>query len=66
MEWYFKSKNVVCDYKTGFTIHLSKGTWRQPQNITPESSNLTPYQQARLLRHGMEYAKQNADELIAC
>jgi len=59
MDWYFIDKSIVTEKVTGYTIRLNEGTWTEPLDITPDKVNLSPYEQARLLRLGLEFARKS-------
>ena len=60
MEWYFIDKKIITEKLTGYTIRLNEGTWGEPLDITPDKANLSAYEQARLLRLGLEFARASA------
>jgi hypothetical protein len=63
MHWQFAGTTIVIHCKTGFCIKLISGSWDIPENITPSSpQGMCIFQQAQLLRAGLEYAEQHAFE----
>ncbi|MFT6390198.1 MAG: hypothetical protein ACJAUP_003599 [Cellvibrionaceae bacterium] len=58
MQWFFIDKNILIEEMSRFTIQLNAGTWREPQDITPNKTNSSAYEQAKLLRLGLEFAKE--------
>lgn len=59
MEWYFIDKDIVTEKVTEYTIRLNEGTWAEPLDITPDKANLSAYEQARLLRLGLKFARES-------
>jgi hypothetical protein len=66
MQWHFIDSDIITDSDTGYTIRLNAGTWREPLDITPDKASLTACDQARLLRLGLEFAKESLTTKIAC
>jgi hypothetical protein len=66
MQWFFIDSNIITESDTGYTIRLISGSWRDPLNVTPDKANLAACDQARLLRLGLEFAKESLTTKIAC
>ncbi len=66
MQWFFIDTHTITEDNTAFTIRLNEGSWREPMDVTPESVDLSPYEQARLLREGLEFARQALAVKMVC
>jgi hypothetical protein len=56
MKWIFITPNLMTELDTGFAIRLISGTWSNPIDIRPDITTIGIYDQARLLRLGLEFA----------
>jgi hypothetical protein len=56
MKWIFITPNLVTELDTEFAIRLISGTWSNPIEIRPDKTMISIYDQARLLRLGLEFA----------
>lgn len=67
MKWTMTNENTVIELTTGFTIELLSGSWLNIVEIRPSSpEELDFLEQARLLRHGLEYAVTQVEEHPPC
>ncbi|MFT6389438.1 MAG: hypothetical protein ACJAUP_002830 [Cellvibrionaceae bacterium] len=66
MQWKFINSNIITEVETGFTIRLISGAWGDPQDIAPDKTNISAYDQARLLRLRLEFAKELLTTKLAC
>ncbi len=57
MNWFFTDYRIIIEEDTGFTVRLISGTWANPEEVQPNKTDLNTYDQARLLRLGLEYAR---------
>jgi hypothetical protein len=65
MKWTFIEVNLLTELDTGFTIRLISGTWSNPIEIRPDKITVSIYDQARLLRLGLEYANSDRKDQVA-
>ena len=65
MKWIFIGANLLTELDTGFTIGLIFGTWSNPIEIRPDKITVSIYDQARLLRLGLEYANSDRKDQVA-
>jgi hypothetical protein len=65
MKWIFIEANLLTELDTGFTIRLISGTWSNPIEIRPDKITVSIYDQARLLRLGLEYANSDRKDQVA-
>jgi hypothetical protein len=65
MKWIFIEANLLTELDTGFTIRLISGTWSNPIEIGPDKITVSIYDQARLLRLGLEYANSDRKDHVA-
>lgn len=65
MRWGFLNASTISEMNTGFSIKLLSGTWDSPDEILPDGSKVSAYEQAKMLRLGLEYAKESALEPVA-
>jgi hypothetical protein len=56
MKWIFITPNLVTELDTELAIRLISGTWSNPIEIRPDKTMISIYDQARLLRLGLEFA----------
>jgi len=59
MQWIFISSSIITEVETGFTVRLNSGTWSEPRDVTPDKTNISAYDQAKLLRLGLEFARES-------
>ncbi len=57
MRWTFINAKTISEMNTGYTIRLVSGTWENPQEISPDGKTVSAYMQAKMLRMGLEFAK---------
>jgi hypothetical protein len=65
MKWIFIEANLLTELNTGFSIRLISGTWSSPIEIRPDKTTVSIYDQARLLRLGLEYANSDRKDQVA-
>ena len=65
MKWIFIESNLIPEIDSGFSIRLISGTWSSPIEIRPDRTTVSIYDQARLLRLGLEYANIDRKDLLA-
>ncbi len=58
MRWNFINATTISEMNTGFTIRLVSGTWENPQEVSPDGKTVSAYMQAKMLRMGLEFAKE--------
>jgi len=66
MQWFFIDNKTLVEDKTSFMIRLDAGTWREPKEITPQKTNLPISAQVRLIREGLEFAREALSVQYAC
>ena len=67
MKWTMINNKTLVELKTDFTIELLSGCWLNIVEIRPSSpENLDFLEQARLLRHGLEYAETQVEDRPPC
>ena len=65
MKWIFTEANLLTELNTGFSIRLISGTCSSPIEIRPDKTTVSIYDQARLLRLGLEYANSDRKDQVA-
>ncbi|MGH1440935.1 MAG: hypothetical protein ACRBBR_12535 [Cellvibrionaceae bacterium] len=66
MQWFFVDERTLVEDETNFTIRLESGTWRAPQEIIPQQTHISTIDQVRLIRKGLEFAKEALAVQYAC
>ena len=59
MQWKFISSSIITEIETGFTVRLNSGTWSEPRDVAPDNTHISAYDQAKLLRLGLEFARES-------
>lgn len=65
MEWIFIESKIITELNTGFSIRLIAGNWLDPIEIRPDTTTVSVYDQARLLRLGLEFAIKASAKKVA-
>jgi hypothetical protein len=65
MKWIFIESNLITELDSGFSIRLISGTWVNPIEIRPDKTTVSSYDQARLLRLGLEYVNRDQKDQMA-
>lgn len=66
MQWFFIDESTLVEDETNFTIRLESGTWREPEEIIPQQTYISIADQVRLIRKGLEFAKEALSVQYAC
>jgi hypothetical protein len=65
MKWIFIEANLLTELDTGFNIRLISGTWSNPIEVRLDKITVSIYDQARLLRLGLEYENSDRKDQVA-